>query len=184
MWKSKFYGAFVLNRRVDLHAIDATPARWRGDAGSSPLDGASTAASSPRNDLVKNCRVHPTHWLISTQTGHKPSNDHNQHHTIFNNSFERVLRHSFAILLTCVETSSSALHGVFDHGLLIWILISTMLGDRVLLTARTCVGHVSSKRTPAVGPWRASSAGRPQQSYRRSLFGFDHVLDGQHRHNI
>ena len=38
----------MLNRRVDLHAIDATPARWRGDAGSSPL-------------------VHPTHWLISTQ---------------------------------------------------------------------------------------------------------------------
>ena len=56
--KSKFYGAFVLNRRVYLHAIDAPPARWRGDAGSSPLDGASTAASSPR---------HPTHWLISTQ---------------------------------------------------------------------------------------------------------------------
>ena len=54
----KFYGAFALNRRVDLHAIDAPPARWRGDAGSSPLDGASTAASSPRNDLVKNCRVH------------------------------------------------------------------------------------------------------------------------------
>ena len=25
------------------------------------------AAPSPRNDLVKNCRVHPTHWLISTQ---------------------------------------------------------------------------------------------------------------------
>ena len=38
----------VLNLRIDLHAIDATPARWRGDAGSSPLDGASTAASSPR----------------------------------------------------------------------------------------------------------------------------------------
>ena len=33
VWKSKFYGAFVLNRVV-LHAIDAsparTPARWRG----------------------------------------------------------------------------------------------------------------------------------------------------------
>jgi hypothetical protein len=68
VWKSKFYGAFVLNHRVVLHAIDATPARWRGDAGSSPLDRARTAASSPRNDLVKNCRVHPTHWLISTQT--------------------------------------------------------------------------------------------------------------------
>ena len=27
VWKSKFYGASVLNRRVDLHAIDATPAR-------------------------------------------------------------------------------------------------------------------------------------------------------------
>ena len=25
VWKSKFYGAFVLNRRVVLHAIDATP---------------------------------------------------------------------------------------------------------------------------------------------------------------
>ena len=57
VWKSKFYGAFVLNRRVDLHAIDAPPARWRGDAGSSPLGG---AAPPPRN-------VHPTHWLISTQ---------------------------------------------------------------------------------------------------------------------
>ena len=32
VWKSKFYGAFVLNHRVVLHAIDATPARWRGDA--------------------------------------------------------------------------------------------------------------------------------------------------------
>ena len=26
VWKSKFYGAFVLNHRVVLHAIDATPA--------------------------------------------------------------------------------------------------------------------------------------------------------------
>ena len=52
VWKSKFYGAFVLNHRVVLHAIDATPARWRGDAGSSPLDGARTATSLPRNDLV------------------------------------------------------------------------------------------------------------------------------------
>ena len=46
MWKSKLYGAFVLNRRVVLHAIDATPARWRGGAGSSPLDGAGTAVRS------------------------------------------------------------------------------------------------------------------------------------------
>ena len=35
---TQIYGAFVLNRRVDLYAIDATPARWRGDADSSPLD--------------------------------------------------------------------------------------------------------------------------------------------------
>ena len=28
---NQIYGAFVLNLRVDLHAIDATPARWRGD---------------------------------------------------------------------------------------------------------------------------------------------------------
>ncbi len=41
-----------------LHAIDATPARWRGDAGSPPPDRARTAASSPREE----CRP-----LISTQ---------------------------------------------------------------------------------------------------------------------
>ena len=29
VWKSKFYGVSVLNNRVVLHAIDATPARWR-----------------------------------------------------------------------------------------------------------------------------------------------------------
>ena len=56
------------NLRVDLHAIDAKSARWRGDAGSSQLDRARMAASSPRYDLVKNCRVHPTHRLISTQS--------------------------------------------------------------------------------------------------------------------
>ena len=53
MWESKCYGALVLNHRVVLHAIDATPARWRGDAGSSPLE-------------------HPTHWLISTQVPTPP----------------------------------------------------------------------------------------------------------------
>ena len=51
---NQVYGAFVVILRVNLHAIDATPARWRGDVGSSPLDGASTAE-------------HPTHCLISTQ---------------------------------------------------------------------------------------------------------------------
>ena len=56
VWKSKFYRAFVLNRRVVLHDIDAMPTRWRGDAGSAPLNGASTAVSSPRNELVKDCR--------------------------------------------------------------------------------------------------------------------------------
>ena len=50
--EKNFYGAFVLNRRVVLHAIDATPARWRGVAGTS---------------------WHPTHWLISTQA-HGTSN--------------------------------------------------------------------------------------------------------------
>ena len=51
-----------LSRRVDLHAIDATPARWRA-----LLDSVIKAASSPRNDLVKNYRVHPTYWLIYAQ---------------------------------------------------------------------------------------------------------------------
>ena len=58
--------AAVAASSVARHAIDAAPARWRGGAGASPLDGARTAAPSPRHDIVKNCR-HPTHWLISTQ---------------------------------------------------------------------------------------------------------------------
>ena len=52
VWKSKFYGAFVLNHCVVLHAIDGTPARWRGDAGSLPLERARTAASSAPDTLV------------------------------------------------------------------------------------------------------------------------------------
>ena len=31
----------------------------------------SSGLASPRNDLVKNCRVHPTHWLIFTQADTK-----------------------------------------------------------------------------------------------------------------
>ena len=54
-----------ISRRV--HAIDATPARWRGDAGSSLLDQARTAASSPRNDLVENYRAPDT--LVDFHTG-------------------------------------------------------------------------------------------------------------------
>ena len=73
VWKSKFYGAFVLNHRVVLHAIDATPARWRGDAGSSPLDRDRSAASSPRNDLVKNCRAPDT--LVDFHTGGRLSDE-------------------------------------------------------------------------------------------------------------
>ena len=68
-WQAKFYGASVLNLRVVLHAIDATPAGWRSGAGSSPLNGPSTAASSPRNDLLNNYRVHPMHRLNFTQAG-------------------------------------------------------------------------------------------------------------------
>ena len=47
-----------------MHAIDATPARWRGDAGSSSLDGASTAASSPGNEFVKST------WDAAPRTEH------------------------------------------------------------------------------------------------------------------
>ena len=47
----------MLNRRVVLHAIDASPARWRGDAGSLLLDRARTAAPSPRNDLASDTLV-------------------------------------------------------------------------------------------------------------------------------
>ena len=43
--------AAVAAASVARHAIDAAPARRRGDVNSSPLDRARTAASSPRNDL-------------------------------------------------------------------------------------------------------------------------------------
>ena len=55
MWtpvhKSKFHGA------------SSTPSKRR------LLDGVAVSVPhrSPRNDLVKNYRVHPTYWLISTQ---------------------------------------------------------------------------------------------------------------------
>ena len=68
VWKSKCYGAFVLNRRVDLHAVDATPARWRGDAGSSPLDRARTAACAP--DTLVDCH---TGWTNSSGYSAAPS---------------------------------------------------------------------------------------------------------------
>ena len=45
VWKSKFYGAFVLNRRVNLHSIDAMP-RWRGGV---PVPNRSTEAARPRH---------------------------------------------------------------------------------------------------------------------------------------
>jgi hypothetical protein len=45
VWKSKFYGAFVLNQNVVLHAIDATPARWRGDFHTGRRNSSSTTAS-------------------------------------------------------------------------------------------------------------------------------------------
>ena len=61
--------AAVAASSVARHAIDATPAGWRSGAGSSPLNGPSTAASSPRNDLVNNYRVHPMHRLNFTQAG-------------------------------------------------------------------------------------------------------------------
>ena len=53
VWKSKFYVAFVLNRRVDLRAHRRhAPARWRGDAGSSITDGSQHGRRLPANDLV------------------------------------------------------------------------------------------------------------------------------------
>jgi hypothetical protein len=49
-----------------LHAIDATPARWRGDAVLRPRDLTSTATLSPRNDSAKN---YAPGSLIDLRTG-------------------------------------------------------------------------------------------------------------------
>ena len=59
VWKSKFDGVCARHRR------DACSMAWR--CRFLAADRARAVASSPRNDLVKYCRVHPTDWLISTQ---------------------------------------------------------------------------------------------------------------------
>ena len=48
------------------------------------------AASSPRNDFVKNYRVHPTHWLISTQV--LMVSFYNAHLNFYPNYIQMVLR--------------------------------------------------------------------------------------------
>jgi hypothetical protein len=52
VWKSKFYGALVLNHRVVLHAIDATPARRRGDVAPDALVDFHTAIDGPHQTLA------------------------------------------------------------------------------------------------------------------------------------
>ena len=54
----------------DLHTIKATPARWRGRGGLSPLDSVSTVASSPRMDLVKDYRARDS--LVDLRIGRGP----------------------------------------------------------------------------------------------------------------
>ena len=82
----------VAARNHDLHAIDATPARRRGDVGRTPLDSVITAASLPGNDFVNSDRflhrptrsgsfyrpVNPTNTtsgkLLCSVRRHNPSN--------------------------------------------------------------------------------------------------------------
>ena len=75
MHKSNCRGASPPLLNNDLHAIDATPARWRGLGGLPSLDSVSTVAFSSRKDLVKNYRVHSTHWLIYAQALKPPLRD-------------------------------------------------------------------------------------------------------------
>ena len=58
----KIYGAFVLNRRVVLHAIDATPARWRGARRSQASD-----TVTPVDFRTGNATCQHDHW----RRGHK-----------------------------------------------------------------------------------------------------------------
>ena len=66
VWKSKFYGVF-------LHAIDAALARWRGDAGSSPLDG----ATAP--DTLVDFTQAPTGYRVSKGTGNQDYGEYTKH---------------------------------------------------------------------------------------------------------
>ena len=67
------------NQIFGLHAIDATPARWRGDAGSSALDGTSvTTWSSPRSVPAPDSPVHRTQ--AGTDAGAVPRAHDEQRH--------------------------------------------------------------------------------------------------------
>ena len=58
--KSNCRGASPPLLNHDLHAIDATSARWRGGVGLTSLDSVIKVALSPRNDLTKNYRTRLT----------------------------------------------------------------------------------------------------------------------------
>ena len=59
VWKSKFYGAFVLNRRVVLHAIDAAPARWPRRAPDTLVDFHTGGGASSRSRTTSGARRTP-----------------------------------------------------------------------------------------------------------------------------
>ena len=65
-WRRKHRVASPLLLNHGLHAIDATPAPWHGDAVLRPRNLASTAALSPRNDFAKN---YAPSSLIDLRTG-------------------------------------------------------------------------------------------------------------------
>jgi len=60
VWKSNCRGTSPPLLNHDLHAIDATSARWRGGVGLTSRDSVIKVALSPRNDLTKNYRTRLT----------------------------------------------------------------------------------------------------------------------------
>jgi len=109
----------LLNHRVVLRAIDATPARWRGDAGSSPL-------------------AHPTHWLISIQVAIMGPASALR--------FVRLARSKHSIeRVSPLVVVGLALLGCYCFGVLVWT--GSLLVDQAGLIARNETSIERVKKT-------------------------------------
>ena len=134
-------------------------------AGSSPLDRARSAASSPRNDLVKNYRVQPAHWLISTQVAFLffASLDVAVMGPASALRFVRLARSKHSIeRVSPLVVVGLALLGCYCFGVLVWT--GSLLVDQAGLIARNETSIERVKKT-----WRGRENPHDRGAFRNWL---------------
>ena len=94
---------------------------------------ARAAASSPRNDLVKTCRVYPTHWLISTQAATIPRPRPLHRHDALPGHVRHLQRHRVIGIATLTRTAAGVLDDEVDWAagwISHLILVCALVADR------------------------------------------------------